>query len=139
MLYTQIQILEFAMKWKEEGADRHTPSYLGFAEWDVSDTGTVLGEYRRKHNHVGKPKTVPREGRFYSGIWGISRKTFCFPKSKTKIPDDIAYMWNLKYDTKEPLWNRQTHRHRKQICGCQGWVAGEKNWEFGISRCIYDG
>ena len=52
---------------------------------------------------MGEPKTVPREGRFYSGIWGISRKTIFFSESKTQIQDDIAYMWNLKYDTKEPL------------------------------------
>ena len=52
---------------------------------------------------MGEPKTVPREGRFYSGIWGISRKTIFFSESKTQIQDDIANMWNLKYDTKEPL------------------------------------
>ena len=27
---------------------------------------------------------------------------------------------------------KQTHRHRRQTCGCR---AGEKYWEFGISRC----
>ena len=27
---------------------------------------------------------------------------------------------------------KQTHRHREQTCGCQGW--GGKEWEFGISR-----
>ena len=29
---------------------------------------------------------------------------------------------------------KQTHRHRKQICGCQG-TGGGMDWEFGISRC----
>ena len=29
---------------------------------------------------------------------------------------------------------KQTHGHRKQTCGCQGWGGG-KDWEFGISRC----
>ena len=61
MIDTQIQSLEFAMKWKEEeGADR------------------------QKHSHVGKPKTVPREGGFYSGIGGISRKTIFFSKKQNK-------------------------------------------------------
>ena len=43
--------------------------------------------------------------------------------------------------TQKNLCKTQTHRHRKQICGCQGRVAGEKNWEFGISRCklLYTG
>ena len=32
---------------------------------------------------------------------------------------------------------KQTHRHREQICGCQGGVGhgGGKDWEFGIRRC----
>ena len=38
---------------------------------------------------------------------------------------------------------KQTHRHREQTCGCQGpeWGGGEKDWEFGFSRCklIYTG
>ena len=29
---------------------------------------------------------------------------------------------------------KQTHRYREQICGCQG-SKGGKDWEFGISRC----
>ena len=32
-------------------------------------------------------------------------------------------MCNLKYDTN--LFTKQTHRHREQICGCQGGGAGE--------------
>ena len=32
------------------------------------------------------------------------------------------------------LWNRQTHRHRDQTCGCQGGKSGWMDWEFGISR-----
>ena len=30
---------------------------------------------------------------------------------------------------------KQTHRHRKQTCGCQGEAGGGKDWEFGINRC----
>ena len=31
---------------------------------------------------------------------------------------------------------KQTHRHREQICSCQEErrMGGRKNWEFGISR-----
>ena len=32
------------------------------------------------------------------------------------------------------LWNRQTHRHREQTCGCQGGGRAGEGWEFGISR-----
>ena len=37
---------------------------------------------------------------------------------------------------------KQTHRHREQICGCQGGgVVGGMDWEFRISRCklVYRG
>ena len=30
---------------------------------------------------------------------------------------DIAYMWNLKYDTNEQSMKQ---KHREQTCGCQG-------------------
>ena len=29
---------------------------------------------------------------------------------------------------------KQTHRHKEQICYCQGAGRGGKEWEFGISR-----
>ena len=36
------------------------------------------------------------------------------------MPCDITYTWNLKYDTNEfVMKQKQTHRHRKQIYGCQ--------------------
>ena len=34
---------------------------------------------------------------------------------------DITCMWNLKYDTNEPIYEAENnHRHRKQSGGCQG-------------------
>ena len=30
---------------------------------------------------------------------------------------------------------RQTHRHREELGGCQGGGLGGKDWEGGISRC----
>ena len=46
-------------------------------------------------------------------------------------------MWNLKYDTNEPIYEtEQTHRHREQNCGCQGEVGWRgMGWKFGVSRC----
>ena len=39
---------------------------------------------------------------------------------------DITYMWNLKYDTNELMYEtEQTHRRRKQTCGCGGGGEGE--------------
>ena len=31
-----------------------------------------------------------------------------------------------------PMTQIQTHKHRKQTCGCQ---RGGKNWKSGINRC----
>ena len=31
---------------------------------------------------------------------------------------------------------KQTHKHREQICGCQRGGGGNgRDWEFGVSRC----
>ena len=55
-----------------------------------------------------------------------------------QIPYDITYMWTLKYDTNVQylsMKQKQTHRHREWICGCQVGAGEGKDWEFGISRC----
>ena len=36
----------------------------------------------------------------------------------------ITYMWNLKYDTNELIYETETHRHRKQIYGYQRGKGG---------------
>ena len=46
-------------------------------------------------------------------------------------------MWNLKHDTNEHLsmQQKQTHRHREEIFGCQGGGEWEKEGlELGISK-----
>ena len=35
-----------------------------------------------------------------------------------QIPCDITYMWNLKYNTNEPMKQKQNHRYREQTGGC---------------------
>ena len=32
-----------------------------------------------------------------------------------QISYDIAYMWNLKYDTNKIIYKTETDRHRKQV------------------------
>ena len=50
-----------------------------------------------------------------------------------QIPCDITYMWNLKYDTNELIYEtktdsqKQTHGHREQTCGCQGGGGWERD------------
>ena len=52
-----------------------------------------------------------------------------------QIPYDIAYTWNLKYDTNEPIDETETNSHREQTCGYQEGQGGRRDWEFGVSRC----
>ena len=47
---------------------------------------------------------------------------------KDKTPYDITYMWNLKYDRSERIYETE----REQACGCCG---GGTEWEFEVSRC----
>ena len=53
-----------------------------------------------------------------------------------QIPNDITYMWNLKYGTNEPIYrNRNRPTHIKKTLGCQGGCRGSgMEWEFGVSR-----
>ena len=45
-------------------------------------------------------------------------------------------MWNLKYDTNEPLHETNRITDRVQIGGCYGEVAGgEREWEAVVGRC----
>ena len=57
---------------------------------------------------------------------------------KRQIPYDITYMDNLKYDTIEPIYEteKDSMTQRRDLRLPVGRVSrGEKEWEFGISRC----
>ena len=45
-----------------------------------------------------------------------------------QIPYEIAYKWNLKHGTDDPIYKTETDRkHGEQTCGCQG--GGEREWD----------
>ena len=56
-----------------------------------------------------------------------------------QLPYDITYMWNLKYDKNETIYENRKRLTDIDIQtrGCQGgWGGGGgMDWEFGISRC----
>ena len=56
-----------------------------------------------------------------------------------QIPYDITYTWNLKYDTKEHIYEtKQTHRHKEPTCGCQVGMVGEGwNVSLGLKTSSY--
>ena len=45
-----------------------------------------------------------------------------------QTPYDITYMWNLKYNTNELIYETD----RVQTCSCQGGAEGIQ-WEFGLA------
>ena len=45
--------------------------------------------------------------------------TYYVNKSERQISHDITYMWNLKYDTNEPIYEKtkkQNQRHKRTNC-----------------------
>ena len=55
-------------------------------------------------------------------------------EKERQIPYNITYMWNLKYDTNEPVYkteaDSQTENRLVVVKGKRG-----MNWEFGVSKC----
>ena len=59
-----------------------------------------------------------------------------------QIPYDITYVWNLKYDTNELIYKRETDSQRIGLRLPRGrGGGGRRDWEFGGSRCklLYTG
>ena len=54
------------------------------------------------------------------------------------MPYDINYMWNLKYDTNEPIYKTE-RRDREQTCSCQGGGIWERDGVGGwLADISYD-
>ena len=51
-----------------------------------------------------------------------------------QIPHDVTYMWSLKYDTNEPMYETETLRENRLISKGEEGGGGIK-WEVGVSRC----
>ena len=53
-----------------------------------------------------------------------------------QIPYDSTYVWNLKYGTDEPIYQRETD---SQTWRADVWLPRgrerRRDWEFGVSRC----
>ena len=78
--------------------------------------------------------------RRYLGLFTYAfHKELLFPKSERKrqIPYDITYMWDLKYDTNELIYETTDSEIQKPDfwlpVGAEG--GRRKDWKFGISRC----
>ena len=75
----------------------------------------------------------------FAAIWMDLEITIV--SQKDKLPYDITYMWNLKYDINEFIYETETDSHREQTCGCQGGRVGEREvwgvWDWWMQSTIY--
>ena len=51
----------------------------------------------------------------FAAIWMDLEITIV--SQKDKLPYDITYMWNLKYDINEFIYETETDSQREQTCG----------------------
>ena len=51
------------------------------------------------------------------------------------MPYAIPYMWNLKYDTNQHIYEIDSQTENRLVIARREVVGLGKNWEFGISRC----
>ena len=66
--------------------------------------------------------------RDYHTKWSKSEK-------ERQIPYDVTYMWNLKYDTNESIYETESGAQRIDWWLPRGGVWGGMEWETGVSRC----
>ena len=68
--------------------------------------------------------------RDYHAKWSKSER-------ERQISYDITYMWNLKYDTNEPIYEQETdsQTQRTDLWLPRGEDGGGVEWEVGMSRC----
>ena len=50
------------------------------------------------------------------------------------MPQDITYMWNLKYGSSEPISETDMESHRIDSWLLEGGNGARMGWEFGVSR-----
>ena len=69
--------------------------------------------------------------RDYHTKWSKSEK-------ERQIPYDIAYMWNLKYDTNELIYETEEDSQTERAdCGCQGGEGGGGGMDWELAGANY--
>ena len=82
--------------------------------------GILLSHKKEQNNAIWSNMYGPRD---YHTKWSKSER-------ERQILYDITYMWNIKYDTDELIYETETDLWLPR--GRRG--GGRKDWEFGISR-----
>ena len=89
------------------------------------------------HKYNGLPLSHKKEqNNAISGnmvaIWDYHTK-WSKSERERQIPFDIPYMWNLKYDTNEPIYEAEIQTESNLMSAKEDRGRGV-DWEFGISR-----
>ena len=83
----------------------------------------------KKHEIMPFASTCMDGPRDYHTKWSKSER-------ERQIPCDVTYMWNLKYDTNEPIYETDSQTQRTELWLPRGrGGGGGMDWEFGISWC----
>ena len=86
---------------------------------------------RRLFNHKKKNEKMP-----FVKTWMHLQNIILNEVSRSQVPYNIIYMWNLKYDTNELVYKTEIDSQTQKT---DLWLAEEKagggiNWEFGIKK-----
>ena len=73
------------------------------------------------YSAIRKKEVMP-----YAGTWMALEITILSEVRQRQIPYDITYMWNLKYDTNEHIYETETYSEMKRT---DLWLSrGRKDW-----------
>ena len=67
--------------------------------------GMLLSHKKERNNAISSNKDGPRD---YQTKWSESER-------ERQITYDITYMWNLKYDTNEPVYETESWTYRTDL------------------------
>ena len=90
--------------------------------------GILLSHKKEWNNAICSNMDATRD---YHTKWSKSER-------ERQIPYDITYMWNLKYDTNEPIYKTETDSDI-EICGYQGGGREGEGWtgNLGLGDASY--
>ena len=70
-------------------------------------------------------------------IWAVSKHTRTRKETSPRL-QCLAYTWNLKYGTNEPIYRTEADSQtqiRLVVAGGRSWGGREVDWEFRLCRC----
>ena len=92
------------------------------------DKGILLSHKKETNDAISSNKDGPTD---YQTKWSES-------EWERQIPYDITYMWNLKYDANEPIYETESWAYRTDLqLPKRGELGKGIEWEVWVSRCKF--